>query len=187
MDLLDIAKAMLLGFLTPWPQQRSQRSFVEWGIGEAMKQISPRSRGLLALMGAVMLIIAGLLSSAVVANAAAPAKKGVWKFDLRTTDSAQGGRAAGSITWKKSGRCYKGKIDAFVSDMNDSDKHGAIATFTYVDCKTKKVKTTRIKTTSKSRHAAVTVFLNNARDARVLLCLYQGTDIHRYCNTKGAI
>jgi len=138
-------------------------------------------------MGAVALIVAGLLGSAVVANAAAPAKKGAWNFDLRTTDSARGGRVHGKITWKKSGRCYKGAINAFITDMNDRDKHGAVAWFTYVDCKTKKVKTVRMKTTSKRRYAALTVFLNDARDARVLLCLYQGSDDHRYCNTKGAL
>ncbi|MBY8873734.1 hypothetical protein K7640_18040 [Micromonospora sp. PLK6-60] len=138
----------------------------------------------MALMGAVVLIIAGLLGTAVVASAAAPTKK--WKFDLVTTDSGKGGWAAGTVTYKKSGKCYRGKVHAGLSDRNDSDRHGAVLVVSYVDCKTKKVKKTKIKTTSEMRNVALTQFYKNARDIRVLLCLYQGKDETRFCNTEVA-
>ncbi|MEV4755803.1 hypothetical protein AB0J86_11920 [Micromonospora sp. NPDC049559] len=145
----------------------------------------PRGKGMLALLGAVVLIIAGLLGSAVVASAAVPSKK--WKFDLVTTDSGRGGQADGTVIYKKSGKCYNGEVHAGLSDRNASDKHGAILVVTFVDCKTKKVKTTKIKTTAKVRVAALTQFYKNARDVRVLLCLYQGKDETRFCNTKVAV
>ncbi|WP_326562251.1 hypothetical protein [Micromonospora sp. NBC_01796] len=150
-----------------------------------MKRIPPGRKGVLALLGAITLIIAGLLASSVVASAAAPPKK-AWNIDLRTADSGQGGGISGRVTWKKNGRCYDAKVTGTLLDTRDSDSHGAIAWFTYVDCKTNKVKKIRLKTTHTKRSASVNKSLRNVRDVRVLVCLYQGSDFQRYCNTKGA-
>jgi hypothetical protein len=75
---------------------------------------------------------------------------------------------------------------ASLDDREAGDAHGAVAWFSYVDCKSGKTKTTKMITTSKTRLVLLTQFLKNVKDVRVLLCLYQGSDDHRFCNTKGA-
>ncbi len=140
------------------------------------------------------LIIGAIVGSSIAASAASQSKPKTWSFDLRTTDYPRaGGVTAGRITWtprkklpnKK--RCYNAKIAATVTDINDSDKHGAIGKFEYFDCASGRNKTITVKTTPRTRYVTLNRSLSNVRDIRVTSCLYQGKDMNRFCNLKGAL
>jgi hypothetical protein len=150
-----------------------------------MKRLPLRSKNFLALASAIVLIIAGLVGTSVVASAASAAR-GAWNYNIKSDDSSPGALSNGKITWKKVGRCYDGRVSADIQDLDAGDSHGAIVWYTYTDCRTGKGKQVKFKTTHTTRFMFITVLLKNSRDVRVQVCLYVGRDETIDCNSRFA-